>query len=90
MSNLILLHLRVDMCGDFCNGIGFYVMLTEVQFHTREFNLDCLALFLFFQAPAFFKALLPLGEDPDTLGYICAIPLLGRLPICSHPYLVLI
>jgi len=48
----------VDMCGDFCNGIGFYVMLTE--------------------APAFFKALLPLGEDPDTLGYICAIPLLGR------------
>merc|ERR1719228_2366351 len=48
----------VDMCGDFCNGIGFYVMLTE--------------------APAFFKALLPLGKDPDTLGYICAIPLLSR------------
>ena len=33
---LILPHLRVDMCGDFCNGIGFYVMLTEVFPHLLQ------------------------------------------------------
>ena len=43
-----------------------------------------------FQAPAFFKALLPLGEDPDTLGYICAIPLLSRYHISSQQVLYLI
>ena len=80
--NYILQRLRVDMCGDFCNGIGFYVMLTEVILHLKKmlpWHLIHFLHFCFFQAPAFFKALLPLGEDPDTLGYICAIPLLGRL-----------
>ena len=43
-----------------------------------------------FQAPAFFKALLPLGEDPDTLGYICAIPLLSRYHISSQQVIYLI
>ena len=34
--NYILQRLRVDMCGDFCNGIGFYVMLTEVILHLNK------------------------------------------------------
>ena len=91
ISNSIHLYLRVDMCGDFCNGIGFYVMLTEVSsfntlFRKYDFDIfDSFAMF-YFQAPAFFKALLPLGEDPDTLGYICAIPLLGRYHKCWQQY----
>ena len=48
-----------------------------------SFKASALFFYSSFQAPAFFKALLPLGEDPDTLGYICAIPLLSRYHISS-------
>ena len=64
------------------------------NFQLQVFSDTCFDLFICgsfkapafyssFQAPAFFKALLPLGEDPDTLGYICAIPLLSRYHISS-------
>ena len=75
--NYILQRLRVDMCGDFCNGIGFYVMLTEVILHLNKMLPWHLILptFLLFSGACFFQSIVTPWRGPRYPGiHLCNTP----------------